>query len=492
MSKVLSREEKLSLIEALEEKKRRQIDKRENFVPNAGQAPVIEAFCNPKIETILVTSANGSGKSALGVNLAIDSARGFVRHTKTKLAVPSRVIVVLDKPDKVDSTWIPEIKKWYNLKKEDCHKKGKPYISQITFDNGSELLFQFHDQEEMTFESIEGDFFIFDEPPPRHIFIALRRAGRKKGRKPKYIIIGTPISAPWLRTDLWEPWALGERPEIQCFRFGTSVNQQNLAEGYVDAFSRYLTEKEKRVRLEGEFFDLDALALAHLFRRETHLVKDPKWNSAWPVVCSIDCHPTKPHVAILLGVDPNNRYIYLKETSIKSTAREFAQHLKEFYAGYKLLDIVCDDFGSGDSTGGEGFLSFIQVLRDCGIRVRPTRYSDKHDEDWVQRLQENLYVPEDPDSFGSKIPKLRFDASCKGIIHNIEIAKWAKIKNHDILKPTLDIAKLDFLSCLKYALASGPRFPTRRSEIIKPKNPSPWGQNLFSSKKDDGESFEEF
>lgn len=476
MIKSLSREEKLQLIELYEEKARRQVDRRETFIPNKGQAPVVEAFSNVDIETILVLTGNGGGKTALGSNLATDSAQGFIRHTKIHTPVPARVIVVLDKPEKVDSVWLPEIKKWYPLKPEQLHKKGKPYYSQITFDNGSEIVFMFHDQEPMSFESVEGDVFIFDEPPPRHIFISLRRAGRKKGRRPKYLIIGTPIAAPWLRKELYEPWARGERPELACFRFDTEVNRANLSEGYIEDFSKYLSEKEKRIRLHGEFFDLEGLALAHLFQRDTHVIAQPRWPQQHPVVIAIDPHPRKAHTAIMVGATPDDNLVALKELSSRSIPSVFARELRDWYQGYRVVDIVCDSFGSSELTGGDGNLSFIQVLKDNGVQVRPTRYDEKLDESWIQMIQEVLAVPLEPDQLGETNPRLKIVSSLKGLIADIETVEWQKYRNLEEFKPKLAIESKDFLACLKYALAAQPHYLKGREKTIRSRTPVNWNK----------------
>jgi hypothetical protein len=473
----LNREAVLQELELLEELKRRERERRESFTPNKGQAPVIEAFCDDKIQTILVLTGNGGGKTALGTNLAVEAAGGYIRHTKKFMDVPARVIVVLDKPEKVTDVWLPEIKKWYPLKEEQLHKRGKPYVSQITFNNGSELIFMFHDQDIMSFESIEGDVFIFDEPPPRHVFIGLRRAGRKKGRKPKYVIIGTPLAAPWMRTELYQPWSRGERPDIACFRFSTDVNRTNLSEGYIESFSQYLSDKEKRIRIHGEFFDLEGLALAHLFDREAHLIAPPRWPSQWPVIVVIDPHPRKAHVAIMLGIGKDDELYYLKEISSRSIPSQFAKELRDFYSGYRVVDIVCDSFGSSELTGGEGNLSFIRVLQDNGVRVRATTYDEKQDEAFIQMIQEVLAVPQEPDQFGERNPRLRIVNWCRGIIENIESVEWEKYRNIDEFKPKLAIGSKDYLACLKYGLAAQPRFTSNRSKPIRPKGAVGWSRN---------------
>ena len=351
---------------------------------------------------------------------------------------------------------------------------GKPYIARIRFDNGSEIRFMFHDQEPMSFESIEIDWAIFDEPPPRHIYVALRRGGRGKHSKPWFLIIGTPIAAAWLRKEIYEPWARGDTKDTECFRYGTEVNRSNLAEGYIESFASVLSEKEKRIRLQGEFFDLEGLALADLFKRETHLVAERRWPPNWPVVIAIDPHPRKAHVALMLGVSPDNELLALKEIASREVPSKFAGTLKAWYQGYRVLDIVCDSFGSSELTGGDGNLSFIQVLREQGIKVRPTRYDEKQDESWIQMIQEVLAIPVEPDGFGRREPRLKILSSLKGLIADIETVEWQKFRNFDETKPKLAIESKDFLACLKYALAAQPKFNKGHERPIKPQSSVSW------------------
>lgn len=473
--KTLTKDQKIEMYEAIQEKKRRKKLRRENFIPNEGQRPVMEAFCNDEIETILVTTGNGGGKTALGCNLAVDSALGYIQFLDKYLDVPAKVVVVLDKPEKVTDVWLPEIKKWFVLEDDQLSKRGKPYVTNIQYPNLSEVTFMFHEQDPMSFESIEGDVFIFDEPPPRHIFVALRRAGRKKGRKPKYLVICTPIGASWLRTELHEAWLAGDRPDLAFFRFGTQVNEPNLAEGYVEKFGKYLSEKERRIRLQGEFFDIEGLALGHLWKDSTHIVKSGefKWDPAWPCVIAIDPHGAKPHHAVLLGCDPDGNYVVLAEDKSRLIPRDFARHLYSQWGegGYRVVDIICDSYGKAELSGGEGNKSFIQVINEefeqFGWRARSTTYDEKSDEVFINKIQEVLSVPTIPDNMARIIPKLRVFSECLGTIKDIKNVEWEKYKYHDIFKPRLAISNRDFLACVKYALTSNFSFGRERGRVIR-------------------------
>lgn len=469
----LTREQKLELYDLLQEKRRRKKEQKANYKPNDGQLPVHMSRAGERY----VFAANGGGKTVMAVMEAVWAAQGYNPILDEFTKVPARIIVLLDSPPKVDEVWLPVINEWFNTKDWEFKRgHGRPYVTKINFPNGSELTFMFQLQDPLAFESIEWSFLVADEPFPRSIYVALKRGGRTKGTTPRMLCIGTPIAGPgaWMRKDVYEPWVKGQRTNTECFRFSTYVNRHNLSDGYIEDMEAVLSEKERAIRLSGEFFDLEGLALAHLFKREVHLVKAPRWPTNWPVVVAIDPHPKKAHVACMLGVKPNGNLVYLKEISSRAVPSEFATELKKWYHGYRVIDIVCDSFGSSELTGGEGNLSFIRVLKDNGVRVRATTYDEKRDEAFIQMIQEVLVIPKSPDNFGIIEPRLTVVEGCRGIIENIESVEWERYKNVDEYKPRLAIHSKDFLATLKYALACQPRFNSNHGKILKTKRPVGW------------------
>lgn len=472
----LSREQKLEMIDAAEELERRKKLKRKTYEPNEGQKLVHS--CD-KAERY-VFSGNGAGKTALLVQEALWAAEGYNPVLDKYTKVPAKIIFVLDDPEKLELKFIPEFKKWRVFEDWQFDKGGKPYISRINFRNGSFIKFLFHGMEPMKFESIELDFFGADEPPPYFIWSALTRGQRELGSDPRTLIVGTPIAVPWLRKQVYEPWARGELPELECFRFDSDVNKGNINwKKQLDYFNR-LGEKERRIRRTGEFFDLEGLALADNFSRSTHVIPTPRWPSHWPCILAVDPHPRKSHVALLLGVTDKNQFVALKEMTSRSVPSQFARELKEFYAGYRVVDMVCDSLGSGELTGGEGNESFIGVLKKNGVRIRATRFEEKRDEAWVQLVQEVLAIPLEPDQMGKQEPQLKITNNCKGLIADIETVEWQQYKNLDEYKPKLAIEAKDFLACLKYALAARPTFSKHNRKVIT--QPGPVGYGLSRHK----------
>jgi hypothetical protein len=469
----LTKEQKLQLLDAIEEKARRKREARKAFTPHEEQLHVI----TDKHAKRIVVSGNGWGKSSLGSNEAIWALDGYNPITKEHTAVPARVIVVLDSPEKVADVWLPELRKWRDIKEEQLHKRGKPYFTEITWPNGSSLRFMFQEQNELAFESISKiDFCIFDEPPDRSTWIALLRGGREKNRKSRYLLIGTPLSRNWLR-EYYVEWQKGQYPDTAFFRGSTMANKDNLAAGYIEEFSSHLTETEKRTRLHGEFFNTDGMALAGLWKREQHIIREPDlphdYKQAWPHVISIDPHANKPTYACLLAAAPNGRRYYVAEISLKVVPREFANFLKQSWlTTHRVVDIICDNAGQADYTGGEGFSSFIEVLNKNGVRVRATTYDEKSADDFMERLQEGLFIPANGE------PLLQFLLGhSSGVIKDIENVQWKKQKGTEEFQPKLEIGNTDYLACLKYALAANLTFENAKRKIIKPPTRSPWAGN---------------
>lgn len=469
-----TKEEKLTILDAIKEKKRRIMAEKPVYKPNAGQEPVHKDSKPIRI----VAAGNGGGKTACGAQEAIWWATGYSPITQEFNKVPATIVLLLDSPMKVDKIWLPELRKWYPLDDEcELKKNGKPYVNEIVFKNGSTILIMFHEQETIVFEGIQLDFMIADEPFERRIWIALRRGARKKGTKPRFLIIGTPIGQAWLYTEMWKKAIEGARTDIGVHRFNTDVNLMNLADGYKEDFGANLTEAEKLVRFQGHFDHIEGLALAHLFNKEAHVVPRFQWPKGKPAVLIIDPHFSKPHTVALVGATGDGRIYYIKEMASKSPARQFAKELKEFIQGdWRIVDYVIDSLAKTPSTGGEGNKSFAEVLNANGIPVRATSYADKDDEEFIQRIQQVLEIPKEKDNFGRTLPKLAIIEGNHGIINDVETAQWQKYRQYEVFKNKLDISSKDYLSLLKYALRTNISLLAEvgRMPKIKRSGRSPW------------------
>jgi hypothetical protein len=448
----LSRAQKIELLAALDEKRKRQLRARPLYKPRPGQLSVLLS----KAKNVFNFSGNGGGKTTLNVQMAWAIARGANPWTKERTRVPAKIIFVVDNARKIEERIIPEMRKWFDVQEGWLKRLGKPYTSRIEFDNGSVIDFYSSDADPSSFEGVEASAVLVDEPIPRPLYISLKRALRMKGHVCRFIFSGTAISQAWLRREVYEPWAKGELPDTECFRLSTEDNREHLAEGYIEDFSRVLSDAEKETRLHGGFFDSDALALAHLWKRPLHVMEASsfKYNTKWPCAVAIDPHTSKPHTAIMITSPMDNRIVAIKELRFKGNASQFAVALKEWMRGHTVIDIVSDSAGNAEGTALEGFDSFIMSLQKNGVNVRPTRFKEKSHEDLIGRLQEGLVIPQEPDQWGRTTPKLRVLSTLTALISDIEGATFQKNRMTGETLAKIDTSVRDHLSCLGYALAT--------------------------------------
>jgi hypothetical protein len=467
----LSKKEKLELLDAIEAKKKKDREKRDIFKPHTGQLKALKSTAKEKF----VFCGNGWGKSATAANWVIARARGKDPWQDKYIPTPNRTVVLLDSPSKIEDQWIPEMMKWVLIKPEWLKKDGKPYIRRIVWPTGSETIFMTHQQEPLIFESIELDYACLDEPPPQKIYNGLRRGMRKKGSNPELLLVGTPLTQAWLRKEVLDPWSKGTLENVEVFTGRTDENKENLNWESMEHYFSTLSDKEREIRQSGSFFDLEGLALAHLFNEETHLVEPFEIPNNWPVAISIDPHPSKKHTAVFLTSDGKDQLYAIKEVASKSSPNEFAKEIRQEMLGLNVIDIICDSLGATPTTGGDGNLSFIEVLNNQGVKARSTTFKEKSEEDFIQRIQQVLEIPMESDNFGRKQPKLKIFSNLKGLITDITNVEWLKHRNIDENKPKLNITDKDFLACLKYALTCNlsvrSTTPRRRNYTRKP---SPW------------------
>lgn len=462
----LSKEEKLELLTLLEEKERKAKARRAVYKPNSGQLPIHQSNALIRI----VASGNGAGKTTAAIQEALWRCEGYHPIKKKYTKSPTEVIVLLDQASKSDRIWVKQMRKWTTLRQDQLKKNGTPYTAEIFFDNGSRILFFSQAADEMVFEGISDySMVIADEPCREKQFTALFRGARDVDSNPEFLVIGTPLgpNAAWIR-QLWDRWSRGEEPDVECFRTDSEVNRANLSEGFLEQFSRLLSEKERQVRLHGMFSDIDGLALSHLFNRETHVIPrtEWKWDPALPCVIAIDPHPSKSTVAVLMGVDRDNFIYVIDELSEKALPRQLAPRFKQWIEKYNVRNVICDSLGSQDGTGGEGFNSFIQVLNDCGIPARSTTFEEKSDEDFIDRISGGLLVPDKPNWFGKCVPKIRFLEGVHGSINDVEQVCWMRDKTNDTNKPKLDIRNRDFLAAIKYGLSVNLNYKASRAKAF--------------------------
>lgn len=459
-------EELLEMI-ALAEQMEKNDSKVAVYVPNVVQQRVhtSKAFIRA------LFSGNGVGKTTACIQEGIWTATGTHPHRETA-RIPNTTIIVLDDSSKADSVYMAELRKrkWYDVTKLKTEKHGRSYTQEVKFPNGSNWIFMTHEMAEDKWESIQCACVIFDEPPPRFIYIALMRGMREKDMKPWIMFAGTPRgrNAPWMYREIYRPWQFGQDDEIECFFGATDDNLHNLDPDTIKRWEKRYSKAELETRRKGSFEFLSG-RIFDAFSREHHVIKGFPFPKQWKCIIAVDPHLRKNHTAVVLGVNPEGEVYVVRELETSLAGRRAAEFFILACADYNIVAGVCDNFGSinlyNDGVSDER-KSFIQIWNEQAQRmnrpklmIRPTTKKEKADDEWIEDMKDWLRLESDRE--GNIRPKFFVFENCVKVIDNFECYVWDE---HTGRKADLQEAKetplgtnQDFLMCVKYGLAAKPQ-----------------------------------
>lgn len=459
-------EELLEVI-ALAESLENQNAKIREYKPN----PIQELVHRCQVFIRCLFSGNGVGKTTACIQEALWTSMGTHPY-RTTARIPNTVIIVLDDSSKADTVYVKNIKKykWYDLSKCTLEKHGRAYTQEIKFPNGSNWIFMTHEMAEDKWESIECACVIFDEPPPRFIFIALLRGMREKDMRPWIMFAGTPRgrNARWMYDEIYTPWFLKTDHDIECFFGSTYDNIANLDPDTIERWKKRFNEKELATRLYGKFEFLSG-RIFDTFDTEHHVVEDFPFPRGWRCVLAVDPHLRKDHVALVLGIDPDGDVYVIRELQTSLAGSRAAEFFILAAQEFNIIAGVCDNFGSiklYDDAGTDERKSFIEIwnkkaieMRRPKLCIRPTTKKEKADEEWIEDMKEWLRLETDIE--GNKRAKLHIFKSCVRLRLDFEKYVWDEHigRAADLGEPKEKPlgTNQDYLMCLKYGLAIKPQ-----------------------------------
>jgi hypothetical protein len=282
--------------------------------------PKQDAFHRGKESIRLVLGGNRSGKTQVGCSEDYAHAKGERPwlpeddpDRKIPIRVPNKGLVVGESfGEQVTKVLVPKFLGDPDrgvpgvIPKSDIEftkKNPQGVITMIMLKNGSSITFQSYDQADDLFESTDYDWAHLDEPPPRPIWVAIRRGMVDRGGRVWFTM--TPLKEPWINDELVK------RPDVGKYHFDMHDNVGfGLKAEEVEKYASFLTEEEKETRIKGRFFHLTGLVYKtyssiHRVRR-MGVWKDGVIPANWNLWMHIDTHPRTPHHAIWVAIAPNN------------------------------------------------------------------------------------------------------------------------------------------------------------------------------------------
>ncbi len=452
---VRTREQKEALANLLKQKLYlKQENKLKSFQPNKGAQA---AFFKSHAKVRMLCGGNGIGKTtAIVIELLYTHLKQHP-DPKRDLDKTNHSWVVIPGYDKVEDYW-REIQRWCPLSKlPDTDKMGTSVIRRLRWKNGNTTTFYSMDQEPLKLEGTNFDALFLDEPPPRNLYIAAYRGLRNN---PNYFICFacTPISEPWLYTDIYLPGVSGRDKNIEVFQ-GSTYENEYLSKEFIEDFKSRLTDDEVKVRIYGEFAALQGRVFKE-FSRVRHVIPDQAWPEDWPVWCGIDPHTRKPNTAVWVGVTPEDNYVVLKEIQVEGI-QELADAIisVEKRYNFRVIQRRIDNSGSALDWSRNSAVECLSRPPN-NIRVSPMKNREKSLEDGIHRISQLLKgerIKKDEDRF---LPRLKFFQSCQQLIEDMELYCWHDSRHPEksgVMERPRKVHD-DMIDPLRYVLISKPTF----------------------------------
>ena len=378
-----------SEIAAMDALKKYKEDNRIEFFtrPNPRQAELLEAWNVPQNKVFTYTGGNRTGKTTIGVILAIATIYGHFPWSKERLkfnhsGARKVRIVGQDWEKHIKTVVVPELRKWWPKGREVKIKKNNTGVEAMWTDvkTGSSIEIMSNKQESELHEGWQGDLVYYDEPPKRDIRVANARG--LVDREGKEIFCMTLLKEAWVDQEVIKAVNPDGTPDMSVFNVHAEI-YDNIGYGItkegVAQFEKTLTDDEKEARLRGVPSYMSGL-ICKKFQRKRHLIDRFKIPLDWIVDIGIDIHPRKEQAILFVATSPRNeRYIF----------HEVWEHGDGTWVGEQIIRIItrnalrvgriiCDPLAKGDSNNDNTTFDKIDAVLDKHGYYLRTASKDKN------------------------------------------------------------------------------------------------------------------
>lgn len=445
---------------------------------NPQQQKLLDAWENPKYRIFMLPWGNRSGKTEIEPIIGFSVMMGEWPWSGKKLWFPHkkpRKVMVVGQgwESHVEEVVMPKFKAWWPKSRRVKMTKNNQGVdaSWVDTNSGSTLEVRSTVQKKDTFEGGDHDLIIFDEPPPREIWVAcsrglIDRSGRalfgatliKEAWVHRDIILrteedGTPDMSVFMckatmydnvsRCDECGEMILrieqdGELGEVGiCPKHGKKryYIKYGLTLESVKQYIKDLRPDEIKARIDGEAAYLTSLVCPD-FKRQTHVRERFKIPLDWLVDISIDFHPSKKWAVVFLATAKNGFKYVCDEIWDKGNPKYIAEEIIRLInerSYTRINSISIDPLAKG---GTDNDIDVYSIIAETLASRNYSLETASKDKDVGISILNNLIWTE------NEMPGLFYFRDCKKTIEETE--NW--MYDPETLKP----AKVDddFVECL--------------------------------------------
>jgi len=253
-------------------------------------------------------------------------------------------------------------------------RNSQGYLSELHTKFGSKAHFMSYDQDPMEYEAAKHKLVLFDEPPKRNIWIAVKRGLVDLCGHALFTM--TPIDEPWIGDEIYDQASM--KPNIRAFT-GDITDNKYLTKEAIEDFLDGLDDDEIEARAHGKWTTKSGRIYKSL-DDAIHLTDDieiPENITWWE---GIDPHEVKPTHYTLAYKDSEGRFTWLDYLKLPSqmTINEMAQAITDKRSEYGAKDVMtiidpATNKGSESKVYGD---SIVQQFQLAGIPTLPNVNKD--------------------------------------------------------------------------------------------------------------------
>lgn len=451
----------------------RELEKRnaarnlERYRPSRVQ----EAMHKSGAHVRLMVAANGTGKTTAAVAEAIAYAKGFRPWdgSRTPFLPPVRVLLTCnDFAHASYSDLMPIVNAFF----PECDY-GKPpgrlangKVHLLTHRNGSEVHIQSYEQAIRAFEGAPWHLAVFNEPPPRQIWVAVKRGLAKRDGYAVFAMTPVGPDAAWVRHELFT--RAGDDPDIAAFT--ATLDESFMSHAARARFVQGLTEAEKAARVYGEFSS--SVGRVYLdFSNEVNVITDPLFQAnvkdmiadpSVPKGMVVDPHDRKPFAMGWFMITPQGDHVWYDEwpntlfqdeRSTKLAVQNYADIIREKERGMKSVVWRLLDPNYGIKANALTQETFQEKFGQYGLYFDCRIKDSLHEgHDAVRDLL--VYDHSRPVEVGNR-PKLYIMPGCTNLINAMNFYAWAEGTGDGlVVKEKVDETYKDHADLVRYAAIS--------------------------------------
>lgn len=327
---------------------------------------------------------------------------------------PLKIRVLAEDMTALEQVTLPKFRhyaapEWVAAKKKNSFGVDAHWI----FANGSVIDFLTYNQDPAMMEGWDGHVVIYDEPPPRPVYIANSRG--LIDHNGISIFSMTPLKEPWIADEIVNKPA----SDIWTLYMDMDDNPHLDAKSKADFISK-LTPDEIETRKSGKFLHLQGLVYPQ-FKPSIHVIDCSEPPLDTTVYVALDTHPRTEQAVLFMFVDKRGNMFVTHEIFQHATPEQVADWVIEYDKTiHKVEQVLIDPSSQGDKNRGDS--TFEVIENKLAARQIPLEFGSKD-------LRSGILLVQDALKSRNGVASLFIDRKCTRTIWEFGRYIWDSWKN---------------------------------------------------------------